>query len=96
MQLRQKEIESKKEERRKIKQAVKFIQSWVRRRKFRKIVEATIILRKFWQGKVGASALTSIDPKLRDNILKAHRTQSIQTKKELAFEAKKLKAIRLI
>ena len=77
MQLRQKEIVLKKEERRRLNKAVKFIQSWVRRRKFRKIVQATIILKKYWQGKVGASALTSIDPKLRDNILKAHRTQSI-------------------
>jgi hypothetical protein len=46
--------------------AIKFIQSYVRRRRFRKLVEARVLLHKFSQGKVKASALRKIDPRIRE------------------------------
>lgn len=63
--------------------AIKIIQSFVRRRKFRKLVEARVLLHKFQQGKVKASALKKIDPSIRETIQNIDRKNAVEKKKLL-------------
>ena len=63
--------------------AIKLIQSYVRRRRFRKLVEARVLLHKFSQGKVKASALRKIDPRIREQILSIDRENAVEKRKLL-------------